>query len=946
MNDNLRTSLEGGESGEEEIRPDFLKKNEGKGAAVLGAAEQAASAVVAAKTGGAGAGAKGTKAGAKTPDGKKDAGGAVSKGFYKSASENGQTSKNEAKLNLPNGLKAAGPFLIILLAIVGIVGLIVALPVMMIGALDYNLQKVLGFTETIGILEKQGEYVTAELAKSGEMPSEYASSLASNGVMVGQVGTDGNFYQTNVYVANIAEKNDLIAAAGGFSYVSDEEGELALLYNGEVIRADDFVAKVESTPELYAAYSAAADLSTKYYYGDDVEEVYQEMGLSRGNFNSWETTGDYTADHEKFTEILNKTLNNGSNIVVGGAYDDVDEDGARMEDEDAASVCADATDGGTYCREVSDKEASAVSSGVSENTREYIYKWWPHKETIDGVEKIVWTPQYSENSTERAAELLNTAVSSGEPYLASSAFIAVEEAVQRARVNGDGPVNHVMNTLTEGTSVSYQNVSTGATETTNLSILETQNFRAAVSDSNYSKEEAYNFGRDRIMQTTGLKDSIKGKDVIRRTTVGAAGRENSNSVVRNGKTGEEAESEIVNKANENIELSQANNNSDTFQSVIGGNRIIEGGSFLSNTINMHTIGAMPSNAETIAAYHAEVEEVLARKAEAERATKNPFDVSSPNTFFGTIVHNFASSMLGTVGSSNTASSAFGSVLNTFSKALKTITGTAKADSYNDEYTTMSGLGCETVQSAGGIEGDLYCTSHNTVSTKYMNYTKDTWESKIDEDGYKDFTLLGMDRYATVGVKNAEVCEKHNNMHGGGGIGSIVRNFFKQMMGTYEVCEIKTDDDDNITDEGELAKLKIYTGAKYSFGADGTEENELYSGYAMYQEVRKLLSGEETTTAKIRKEYYNMFPKDDSAAGVIARRSGLTREEVEIAMNYSDYLNVIASYDAKDRHSFGKTKLNVEKSILETFDDGLSENLYAFYQKQTEYEDLRTRNFVI
>ena len=540
MVDNSRISPESGENGEETIRPDFLQKKDNKASSVLNAAEQAASIAATAVTG---------KPVSKVSGGSaaKSIGTAMEKEKAGSLYTGGNSgNKPETKGTVSGGLKAAAPFLIILLAVFGIVGLVIGLPVMMIGALDYNLQNVLGFAETVGILEKQGEYVTAELAMNGEMPSQYASALAANGVTVGQMTADGDFYKTNVYIADIAEKEGMVATASGFDYVSDEEGELALLFDGEVIRANDFVAKVESDPELYAAYSAAADLGAKYYYSEGVEKVYREMGLSRGNFNNWETTGNYEKDQESYLAILNRVLDSGSELAVGGAYDDTDQDGGRMEDSGGG-------DGGTYVTEVSGAEANAVTGDVSNQTRNYIYKWLPHTETIDGVEQIVWTPQYSNNATERAAELLNTAVSASEPYLASNAFIAIEEAVQRARVDGDGPVNHVLKTLTKGTEVSFQNVETGAIETTNLSILETRNFRAAVSDSNYDKTEAQNFSRDRVLKTTGEANSIKEKDVIRRTTVGSAGKQSSSSTVRNGKTGSKADAGAITKANENIE---------------------------------------------------------------------------------------------------------------------------------------------------------------------------------------------------------------------------------------------------------------------------------------------------------------------------------------------------------------------------------------------------------
>ena len=952
-----------------DIRPGFLGGNgdSGKAAGALAAAEGVASAALAAKGGGAAAAGKagdaaasggakkamsdGMKDGAQDGVKKADAAEKNPAGFY-NKNNSGDDEPNlkmskGAKRGLMAGLAVAAPFLIILLVIGGIVALLIGLPVLMIGGIDYNLMKVLGFEETIGILEEQGEHVTAEFAKNGQMPKDYFQDLVANGIDVGQITANGDFIRTDTYIANIEDRDDLVAAASGFSYISEEEGELAMLWDGEVIRADDFVAAVESDPNLYAAYSKAADISTKYYYGDDVENVYKDMGLSRGNFNDFEVTGDYEKDHEKYVEILNKTLDYGSDVGLGGYYGDKrlakNPDGA---DESIIAKILDALsddDGGDFYEQgVADNDAGGTIGSVSEDTREYIKKWKVEDRIIAGVKVKYPVPDYSNNATKRASELLNTAVSSNEPYLASNAFISIEESIQRARVDGGGPINHVMNTLTQGTEVSYQNVETGAIETSNLSILETRNFRAAVSDSRFDAAEASNFGRDRVLKTTGQADH----DIIKKTTVATDGKSAADSVVRNGKSSTTADADIVGKATENIELAQSKSNSESFQSVVGGNRVIEGGSFLSNTINMHVIGAMPSDENTIAAYDKEVEKTMARRAEADRASKSPFDITSPHTFLGSIVHNIATSVLGSYGSGGTNTlSVLNSVGTTTGKAIANLTTSATANGNEDKFTTMSGVGCETVESAGGLKGDLYCTSHNTVSTNHMSKTQADWESIINKDKWEDFYYQGMSRYATVGVKNAEVCEKYREKHDSAW--TSVMNFFKNITGTYEVCEIETDADDNIVQTPEnLEKLAIFTGARYSFGSEGDKENELYSGYALYKEVRSLLSGEESAVSILRREYEETHPRDNSAASLISRRSGMTKGEAEIALAYSDYLNMIANYDPSGRQMVTTPVISFDKPILEYHSDEVALNLYAWYSKQTEYDDLRTRNFVV
>lgn len=950
----------GMDSGEQEIRPDFLTGKDNPARKVLSAAEQAASI----KGGKGKTGDKGGvgSANAKTGKAKNSRNGAdktssIQKasaaeegqgGLYNSqrTTKNGDSKGDNNDFRMSSAVKAMAPVLLILLAIVIIIGVMIALPIIMIGAIDYNLQKSLGFDNTVGILEEQGEYVTAELAASGKFPSKYSEDLAQNGIDVGQVTANGDFIKTDTYIANIEEKEGLVAAATGFSYSSDREGELALLYDGDLISADEFVARVESEPKLYAAYSEAANLSVKYYYGKDVSKVYKQMRLSRGSFNDWEATGDYKTDEESYLKILKSVLDGKrSNLELGGIHQD---EAPTWGDAFPAMAAWFSLDGpGSFREDVSEGDAEDITKSISEQTKSYINGWY-----LDTCERTVTDengnpktetftcqkPQYDDTQTKRAAELLNTAVSSAEPYLASSAFLGVEEPIQRARIGDNGPINQVMNTLSTPTEVTYRDVATGKTVTKNLSIFETVNFQAAVGEKPYSTEEASSFARDRVLEVTGQADT----DIIKRTTISSNGKKNSSSVVRNGNHSS-ADYDTISKANDSVSFAISRKNSDLFESVVGGNRIVEGGSFLSNNINMKVIGAMPSDAGTVAAYQKEVDEVMARKAEADRATLSPFDISSPNTFLGGIVHKFATALVGVFGRNSTSMlstmDATGSVA---SDAAMDILGTVSAEGSEQKYTTLSPDNCETV-GAIAVEGDLYCTSHNTVNTDYMSYTLDDWKDSdigssingdgkiVEESDLEKFVVMGMDRESTVGTMNAEVCSSWHSYNDG--FFEKATHFFQQMLGLYQVC--------NGVEAG------IADGSKYSFTNGQDSKLGLYSGYMLHNQVYSLLSDEDSSVAVLRERYYAEHPQDDSEAGMIARISGLTRGEAEIALEYANYLNVIASYDASSRYSFGDvlSVLEIEQPILKSHSNKIAGEILAWQTKETEFNDMRSRQVV-
>ena len=1181
VNDPYRTM----NTGEDEIRPEFLNRDRNAMAQnVLGAVEQ----VAAARAGGkapagnkGAAGMKGTSDGIGVADknGKKE-NATTASGLYSDASSGAQKiASDDNKTRMPMSVKMAAPFVIVLLVVGGLIALVIGLPVMMIGAIDYNLQKALGFTNTVGILEEQAEYITGEMLSKGSVPSAYASDLALNGLAVGQILANGDFVRTDTYIANIDERNDLVAAASGFMYSSDDEGELALLYDGNIIKADDFVVAVESDPKLYAAYSAAVDISSKYYYSDDVSKVYGEMQLSRGNFNNWESTGNYKTDENNFTNILYSVLDgDNSDLILAGRHDDkepyhetrhgivyklgiVPPNWPEYHENGQT---------GNFTDDVSEGAAEEITGEIAGDTKQYIFEWdysdWEEEiKDKDGnpTGEKEWredqNPRFTEDdgeeswrgATKRAAELLNTAVSAKEPYIASSAFIAVEEPIQRARIDGDGPVNQLMNVLSTPTSVTYQDVQTGEEVTKKKSILETTNFQAAVGERQYSMDEAANFSRDRVLQVTGQSDP----NTIKSATVTSNGRADSRTVVRNG-LGDSANSEVIAKANSSIDLAISRKNSGLFSSVVGANRILEGGSFLSNTINQKVLGAMPSDASAVAAYQTEVDKVLARKAEAERATLSPFDISSPNTFLGSIMYNLATTMMGVYGTGATSMlstvRAAGNVTGEAVSGL--ISGTTRAEARDQHFTSLSPSNCDTIQTTL-VVGDLYCTSHNTNSTDYMHYTMEDWNGtivgdSIDYDGsilegstLEKFVLLGMDRPTTVGVKSADVCERYKEFDEGGitrffnnvlealgaygacddvdegfatgavytrgplggvtegeeegeteihcdesesssGLLTLVgdsisnmaqdqiralipemevsaedgramqKNYWgdpeaaalnileekaaKNDIGDFVVIEIGTNNflDNNhpeyevgwlkaeyfdeiktlvgdkpvvlvtnfdltspsrfannnaiikeaagkygwgvadwaaiaasqnglltdadheygyyvhLTDKGKTVFAKMIYNALVSVGykagncrgtgSDGEINVDLFTGYMLYNEVYNLLNGTQSSVAQVRDRYYAKHPLDDSEAGKIARISGMTKYEAEIALFYAGYLNEIANYDASDRYLFGGAVIEINRPILKYHSDEVAVNLYAWYQKEVEYRDVRNR----
>ena len=377
-----------------------------------------------------------------------------------------------------------------------------------------------------------------------------------------------------------------------------------------------------------------------------------------------------------------------------------------------------------------------------------------------------------------------------------------------------------------------------------------------------------------------------------------------------------------------IALEQSN--SELFSSVVGGNRAVEGGLVIVNEINERVLGGMPADAAEVGNYNREAKRILARRAAAERATRSPFDVSSPYTFMGSLVHNFATALIKNFASSTGNApiiSTLGTVADLTSGSVEGLFGGALAEGESENDLTGMIGNCETVSSAASAAGNLYCTSHNPISIKYMD--KSDW-GEIDQEELKRFIALGMGRETTVGVKSSDVCERYKDFQGGL---TKILNALSSMLGLYQSCS-GVDEADAI-------------GSRYvvSDSNPNKEMVELQSAYVRYDVVDSILKEKQSEVSKIKDKYYAQHPKKNSVAARVARISGMSEEEAELALNYRAYLNTIANYRPASRFKFGEVSgLKTEGVIYE--EKVLKENMYYAWCGSKEFADVRNRNFVV
>ena len=168
--------------------------------------------------------------------------------------------------------------------------------------------------------------------------------------------------------------------------------------------------------------------------------------------------------------------------------------------------------------------------------------------------------------------------------------------------------------------------------------------------------------------------------------------------------------------------------------IVAGEFLVEGAVNLGRTLAVHGSGATAGDSQAIIAYQKLNTKILAMDAAIDRLERSPFDVTSKNTFLGSILYKFA-----TITKSSSTFSGLKSLSTVAGNSLLALFPTAHAAEETTKYLETFGQ-CETYATIGAV-GTAQCSSIATFDTStlkdlYNNqeYNKFVNENTILENG--------------------------------------------------------------------------------------------------------------------------------------------------------------------------------------------------------------------
>lgn len=698
-------------------------------------------------------------------------------------------------------------------------------------------------------------------------------------------------------------------------------------------------------PHLSALYTEATDtqhassvlrgrrlkVNQKYgrasgFYDKTAGKIYQKLGISRNIFKDYKETGDTDTDNENYRETRKAVFDGETDSKVNTAEDRVvtDEDGNEHvervptgEDVDTRNVAGDTaeTKARSYIASISSRVGNVTNTGCA-------------------ILKV--------------GSLVSVAVAGYELYSSMHYALNNMESVSKM-MDGKGTesgINETLNFFSEPKKATITDPETGEEIVTNGSPLQAEGNRKILGQVAPNQQKSKNYSLERLLTSavgaaafTGA--TFKSCNMIRAAnalvslvalaTPGGGLIRSAVGMLLETAIGAGAELAITGVLAFMIPHVAQALFTNTFESTAGipaGETVVRGMSAANTRVGRSGSGQSPSSAEAALAYNQVNEEVIALEAAEDRKNRSPFDLTSKNTFLGSLARKFMILNY---------SSGISGVFNTFSNIAKnSLPHIATAEGEGETYMTTFGEDCPNLE-AIGAKGDIYCNPITTtdLSTIDLDENDPTYLSVINPNLEKDENGKDKIKNDSELGKYIKYCTERDSPFGvqDAGIASDLETSLGAVGDNIPLIGDVVDIVNSIEAEGGSG----WVDGSWCVNSSKNERwNKEMKYYQRYIEDNRIISREEGTedpVSAFKDAYYAEHPLDNSRAGYLARVSGLSKDDASTALAVIDYYNFLDDYDPSIAYNFVKKSENKKVSINS---DNNYKDYYIFYKNNVAH----------
>lgn len=361
-----------------------------------------------------------------------------------------------------------------------------------------------------------------------------------------------------------------------------------------------------------------------------------------------------------------------------------------------------------------------------------------------------------------------------------------------------------------------------------------------------------------------------------------------------------------------------------------GNALVTGAETYMGRNHQYSGGAVASK-ESLTSYLQERDRVIAENARYERETRSPFDITSKYTFLGSLV----TQMIPLASSSTSLTGAIRGLGTVIGGAVRSLTPSSSAVSAGIEAQTLADQTekyCPEMAEIGGI-ADFACSPYIITDTTTMNDEPGQVVNSISDDDLtsdengnpvvvedsklaKYITYCGQ-RSSPWGYADQNIA---NEVDAAGNIGGTVG---QSIIGAIPVVGDSFDivsNKDKLDNYGWISGEACVVGNHSESDGGGMQRESVdwqdAKYYQRFIEDQRLAEAEgiikESAVTQYLSSYYEKHPVDTSYEGLLARYSGLTKENVEVTLALLELGEWVADYHPADLAPFNEKKNPFEK----------------------------------
>lgn len=344
-----------------------------------------------------------------------------------------------------------------------------------------------------------------------------------------------------------------------------------------------------------------------------------------------------------------------------------------------------------------------------------------------------------------------------------------------------------------------------------------------------------------------------------------------------------------------------------------GNSLVSGASMYMGRNHQYSGGSV-ADKKGYLAYLNEQDAVLAEKAQYERENLSPFDLSSQNTMMGSIYNKLIPIATQTATITGGIKNVLGVVGSSFKSLLPAASAASNAITV-DEIATYTSENCKDIDSIGGLADEfcnpLFITDVKTIEDDPAQVIYDVdmnsgafGDNFEDSDGdtpviKEDSPLAKYIRYcgereSPFGIVDQNISNAVQNLTTNSSIGDGLVSSIPVVGGII----------DGINSSEALLNYSYISGeacvTNNTAGTMSVPSWDTAKNYQRFIEDQRLAESmgliEKSAVATYLDKYYEKNPKDNSYEGILARYTGLTKENVIAVLDAIEGLEFLATYN--------------------------------------------------